>query len=153
MTAKEYLNQAYKIDRRIQITLAKAEKMRSGITYKSPSFDSAGSPQGGSDKLSEAIAKVVDYEREANELINKLVSKRIEIEQTIQSVQDAVQREVLERRYLLYQQWESRFDERTGEYIKGIAEEMGFSRRRIFQIHGEALKTLHQIALNCTYDL
>ena len=146
MTAKEYLNQAYKIDRRIQITLAKVEKMRSGIAYKSPSLDSAGSPQGGSDKLSEAIAKVVDYEHKADELINKLVDKWLEIEQTIQSVQDAVQREVLERRYLLYQQWESRFDERTGEYIKGIAEEMGFSRRRIFQIHGEALK---KIAPNC----
>ena len=39
MTPKEYLNQAYYIDRRIKMTIAKAEKMRASITYKSPTFE------------------------------------------------------------------------------------------------------------------
>lgn len=150
MTPKEYLNQAREIDRRIQLTIAKADKLRSALEYKSPQLDGLGSGGSGAhDSIADAIIKLADYERRANELIGKLVSKRIEIEQTIQSVQDAAQREVLERRYLLYQQWEGYFDERTGEYVKGIAEEMRYSERQIYRLHGEALKNVSVNVSEC----
>ena len=86
--------------------------------------------------------RCLDYEKDANRLIDQLVTKRLEIENAIKSVRDDAQREVLERRYLLFQRWESRFDGRTGEYIKGIAESMGYSERQIYRLHGKALKNV-----------
>lgn len=151
MTAKEYLNQAYIIDRRINMTLEKSEKMRGSLYGRSPVIDDIGGGKGGGDGdvVGETITKVIDYERQADELIDSLVAKRLEIEQTIQSVPDEVQREVLERRYLLYQDWESHFDTKTGEYIKGIADQMNYSARQIYRIHGEALKCVSANVSEC----
>jgi DNA-directed RNA polymerase specialized sigma subunit len=142
MTTKEYLNQVYRIDRRINVTLAKIEKMRASLYKIGAGGSSVPAQRQSSDSLGAAIAKVMDYEKNANRLIDELVTKRLEIENAIKGVQDAVQREVLERRYLLFQRWESRFDERTGEYVKGIAESMGYSERQIYRLHGKALKNV-----------
>ena len=141
MTAKEYLQQAYILDRRINITLAKIEKMESALEYKSPSFDSIGG-SGQGDNMADTIAKIVDYKTQAQKLISELVDKRLEIEYAVQSVPDSVQREILERRYLLYQAWESHLDKHTGEITKGIAESMGYSIQHIFRLHGLALKNI-----------
>lgn len=149
MTAKEYLNQAFWLDRKIKITRAKAEKMRAIAEYKSPSMESTSGGNGNNEKILNAVEKIVEYENKADELINDLVSKRLEIENTIQAVCEPAQREILERRYLLYQPFESRLDKRTGEMAEGIAESMGYSRRRIFQLHDLALKNI-QIPKDCT---
>lgn len=147
MTAKEYLNQAYYIDREINLTLAKSDKLRQSLYGRAVAYDST-AVQSSEDKdvIGKTIEKIDEYERKANELIDSLIKKRIEIENTIKAVPDSVQREVLERRYLLFQEWDSGYDRNTGEYKKGIYEEMHFSRRQIFYLHGEALKS---IALNC----
>ena len=149
MTAKEYLNRAYYIDREINLTLAKADKLRQSLYGRAVAYDSTGGVKssGAKDTLGRTFEKIDEYERKANELIDKLVEKRIEIENTIKAVPDSVQREVLERRYLLFQEWDSGYDRNTGEYKKGIYEEMHFSRRQIFRIHGEALKAV-SMALN-----
>lgn len=144
MTPKEYLNQAYKIERRINIISAKVSKLRSQLEYKGISYDGSGASHStaDSDGMSSTIADIADYERRQRELADVLIAKRFEIESIIDSVPNAAQREVLERRYLLYQRWESRFDERTGEYVKGIAEEMGYSAQHLYRIHGAALKAI-----------
>lgn len=147
MTTKEYLNQAYYIDREINLILAKADKLRQSLYGRAVTYDStAVQSSGDKDTLGRTFEKIDEYERKANELIDSLIEKRIEIENTINAVPDSVQREVLERRYLLFQDWDSGYDRVTGEYKKGIYEEMHFSRRQIFYLHGEALKS---IALNC----
>ena len=147
MTTKEYLNQAYYIDREINLILAKADKLRQSLYGRAVTYDStAVQSSGDKDTLGRTFEKIDEYERKANELIDSLIEKRIEIENTINAVPDSVQREVLERRYLLFQDWDSGYDRNTGEYKKGIYEEMHFSRRQIFYLHGEALKS---IALNC----
>ena len=148
MTAKEYLNQAYYIDREINLILAKADKLRQSLYGRAVTYDStAVQSSGDKDTLGRTFEKIDEYERKANEMIDRLVEKRIEIENTIKAVPDSVQREVLERRYLLFQEWDSGYDRNTGEYKKGIYEEMHFSRRQIFRIHGEALNAV-SMALN-----
>ena len=148
MTVKEYLNQAYYIDREINMTLAKADKLRKSLYGKRQKLDDigGGKASGTCDTIGDTMALVVDYEKKANDMVNKLVEKRLEIERTIKCVPDDVQREVLERRYLLFQPWDSGYDKVTGEYIKGIYESMNFSRRQIFNLHGKALDS---VALNC----
>ena len=68
------------------------------------------------------------------------IDKRLQIEQSIDAVADADQREVLERRYLFYQRWVGKFNKESGEYIMGITDYMNYSERTIYKIHGEALK-------------
>ena len=105
MTAKEYLQNAYKIERRVKIIENKVKKLRSQL-----------------------------------ELALILIEKRLQIEQSIDAVADADQREVLERRYLFYQRWVGKFNKENGEYIMGITDYMNYSERTIYKIHGEALK-------------
>ena len=141
MTAKEYLSQAYKLDRDIEITLAKADTMRKslygrGIQSGESSQNIAG------DSIGKAVAKVIDYELKAEKMIDELVDLRIEIENAIKSVPIPLYQEVLERRYLLYQPFESGYDKKNGEYIKGIAESMNYSERQIYRIHGIALQQI-----------
>lgn len=142
MNAKEYLNQVYKIDRRINMTLAKAEKLRASLYGRSSQSDNTGGQHSGEDSLGKAVCKVVEYEQKADRLIDTLIDKRLEIENAILSVEDSVQREILERRYLLFQRWETYYDKGREEYIKGIADEMGYSLQHMYRLHGLALKNL-----------
>lgn len=146
MTAKEYLNQAYHLDRQAEMLIAKAEKLRSSLYGKGVSYDGSKVKGGTSGDLSDTVAQVIEYEQQATDVIEKLIGKRIEIERVIAAVPDADQREVLERRYLLYQPWDSYYDKHTGVYVKGIYESMSYSRRQIFYLHGLGLKS---VALHC----
>ena len=139
MTAKEYLNQAYKLDRKANMILQKADAMRKSLYGRGQTYEGGGHSDS-SDSIAKAITKVVDYERKADEVIDKLIDKRIEIENLIKLVPDPVQREVLERRYLLYQSWDGFYDKISGQYIKGIYEIMGYSRSQVFKHHQKGLE-------------
>lgn len=142
MTPKEYLSQAYRLDRQAALLIAKAEKLRESLYGRGISYDSDKVKSTCGGDMSSVIGKVIEYEQQADDLIEKLVSKRMEIEKAIAAVPDEAQREVLERRYLLYQPWETYFDKRTGEKIIGIDEAMCYSARQIYRIHGDALTAI-----------
>ena len=127
--AKEYLNQVRKIDKRLVITLRKVEKLRSSLEYRSPSLEGS-SGGGNADRMPDTVSKIIEYEKKAEELKAVYIAKYMEIEKVIASVEETVLREVLERRYLLYQKWEQ------------IAEEMHYSTQNVFRLHGEALKKI-----------
>lgn len=131
MTAKEYLRQAYIIDRKIRLDTKKLAAARSALYGKAVRYDSDGSkpvPRG--NVTESAVLRIVELEERLNAEIDELTAKRQEIECAVGSVPDEVQREVLTRRYLLYQKWEV------------IAEEMCYSERQVFRIHGAALRAL-----------
>ena len=139
MTAKEYLSQAYKLDKQADMILQKADALRKSLYGRGQNSESGKSTPSG-DSLAKAIARVMDYEHKADEIIDKLIDMRIEIENAIASVPDPIQREVLERRYLMYQPFEGGYDKKTGAYIKGIDEIMGYSARQIYRFHGYGLQ-------------
>lgn len=126
MTAKEYLRQAYKMDKRIRILQGKVDKLRSALEYHSPSLEGGGG-SGSADRMPDTISKIMEYEQHAAQLQTAYVDKYIEIDRAIHSVEDDTMREVLERRYLLYQKWEQ------------IAQEMHKDIRWIYRLHGRAL--------------
>lgn len=130
MTAKEYLSQVRKMDSRLRLVGQKIEKLRSALDYSSPALDASGSVSSSADKLPDTISLIMDYEQQAAELRQEYITKYKEIDSSIAAVPDAVMREVLERRYLLYQRWEQ------------IAEEMHFSQRHIYRLHGTALQKI-----------
>ena len=134
MTAKEYLSQAYKLDKQADMILQKAAAMRKSLYGRGQNYENTGH---GSNNysLAKAIEKVADYERRADEIIDMLVDMRIKIETTISLVPDPIQREVLERRYLLY-------DKISGQYIRGRCEIMGYSRSQVFKHPRKGLETV-----------
>jgi hypothetical protein len=146
MTAKEYLSQAYVIERRIGIIRRKVQALRSALEYSSPDLQGSSGGAAG-DRMSESVAKIIEYEQRAESLVRILIDRRMEIEESINALADPVQREILERRYLLYEPWEGHFDENTGEYIKGIADNMQYSPRWIYKQHGLALKEIQKSAV------
>lgn len=148
MTAKEYLSQAYKLDKQADMILQKAAAMRNSLYGRGQNGES-GKPAPSGDSLAKAITKVVDYERKADEIIDMLVDKRIEIENAIAEIPDPIQREVLERRYLMYQPFEGGYDKKTGAYIKGIDEIMGYSARQIYRFHGYGLQKIKKDVSEC----
>ena len=133
MTTKEYLKQIYRLDRRIELDRRKIEKLRAVLDYKPPS---GGSGSGSSaDRIPDTLAKIIEYEEQAERLTKRYIEVYMEVETAIAAVSDPVLREVLERRYLLYQKWEE------------IADAMHYTPRRIYQLHGRALQ---KISLNFT---
>jgi hypothetical protein len=142
LSPKEYLRQAFVIDRRIKITKRKLEEIRSIAEYKSPQTDGSGGGSSSGNSKEEIVCKILAYEEKCNKLISLLIDKRLEIEKAIEAVEEPTQREILERRYLLYENWEGRIDKDTGEYINGIAEDMGITKRWAVKVHGEALKKI-----------
>lgn len=129
MTAKEYLQQAYIIDRRIKLDTEKLAAARSALYGKTARYDSDGSksvPRGNGTER--AVLRVLELEERLDREIDELTAKRQEIELTVNAVPDEVLREVLTRRYLLYQKWEV------------IAEEMNYGVRHVHKIHSTALQ-------------
>lgn len=141
MTAKEYLQQVYRLDRKINMIEIKKAEMRKSLYGRGVQTDSVNVKMSGDNTgIAAAIDKVIDYERQADELIDELVNKRLEIENTIaNAVKDPAQREVLERRYLHFQAFEGYYDKAAEAYIKGIADEMHYTARHIYRLHGWAL--------------
>ena len=128
MTTKEYLRQIYRLDRRIELDRCKIEKLRAVLDYKPPS---GGSGSGSSaDRIPDTLAKIIEYEEQAERLTKRYIELYIEIEKAIAAVSDPVLREVLERRYLLYQKWEE------------IADAMHRDLRWVYRLHGKALQQL-----------
>ena len=132
MTAKEYLQQAYKMDKRIKILQGKVDKLRSALEYHSPSLEGGGG-SGSADRMPDTISKIMEYEQHAAQLQTAYVDKYIEIDRAIHSVEDDTMREVLERRYLLYQKWEQ------------VADEMHYSLQNVFKLHGMALQKIKRV--------
>lgn len=133
MTAKEYLRQAYIIDRKIKLDTEKLAVARSALYVKTVRYDRDGAktvPQGNGTE--NAVLRVMELEERLDREIDELTVKRQEIEQAVNAVPDEVRREVLTRRYLLYQKWEV------------IAEEMNYSERQVFRIHGAALRAFER---------
>lgn len=152
MTAKEYLSQAYKLDKQADMILQKADAMRKSLYGRGQNYENTGH-NSNNDGIAKAIEKVADYERKANEIIDKLIDMRIEIENAINEVSDPIQREVLEKRYLLYKKWDGYYDKENSQYIKGIYEEMGCSRSQMFRYHKDGLKFIENLILNGTIKI
>lgn len=144
MRAKEYLSQVFVLERRVTVENEKIMKLRSLMDYRSPSYSRNGT-RSQSEALTDMISKVSDYENSAVSTLNKLINAYIEIEKVISDVDDDIQREILERRYLLYQPWVGFYDKYTEEYVKSIPEIMHYSPQHIYKLHGKALEAVDKL--------
>ena len=131
MTAKEYLEQAWKLDLQINAKLEQRDRLRVLAERATSTITAAmvsGTPR--RSRMEDAVCEMVDLAHEIEEDIRKLVRLQKAIADSVAAVNPADCRVVLELRYLNFKTW--------GE----IAESMGFEERNVFYIHKKALRLI-----------
>lgn len=138
--AKAYLNQAREAERAYRLARDKANSYAQLIMGgKAVKYDSDSSThEKNGNTVERTYCCLADYQAEADRLMIEMLGVRQQVEKVIGTVPDAVQREVLTRRYIIGQRWED------------IAFVMNYNIRHIYKIHGTALQSM---ALNGTITL
>ena len=131
MTAKEYLNQAYWLDRRIDSKLEQLSAL-SDMATKTTSImsDDVVSHTRNMHSMQDIIAKIVDMKAEINADIDHLVDLKREIMQVVKAVPNPEHQTLLELRYLCFKSWED------------VAQELGYNVRHIYRLHDEAVEQI-----------
>ena len=128
MTAKEYLEQAYRIDERIESKLSQIETLKSLAARVNSVFsDMPHSSTPDNQRLEKTIAEIIDLENEINSNIRELLVLKNDITAMINVIPDIRQRTILEMRYLNFMTW------------KQIATKIDCDVRHIYRLHRQAL--------------
>lgn len=85
------------------------------------------------DTMADTIAKIIETENEVNSLIDSYVDRKAYFSKIIDGLNSAMQIRVLYAHYY------------AGKSFQQIADELGYSRRNICYIHGDALQAVEKI--------
>ena len=127
MTAKEFLSQAWQIDRRIDRKIEERERLNARLT-SARAANLSGMPRGGRHDWTDAVAALLDMDAAIRDEIMALCRVKRQVMDAIDAVADMRYRRLLELRYRNYMEWEA------------IAEEMGYDLRWVYRLHGMALQ-------------
>lgn len=131
MTAKEYLSQAYRLDKRIDSKIEQLKSLNLLATKCTTTLSDMPKSQSISNsRLEDTVVKIVDLQEEINRDIDSLVDLKRDIVRTIKSVQNPEYQIILELRYLCFKNWEE------------IAVQMNCSIDNVFKIRKNALKSV-----------
>ena len=131
MTAKEYLSQAYHLDKRIDSKIEQLKALNLLATKCTSTLSDMPKSQSISNsRLEDTVVKIVDLQEEINRDIDQLVDLKAEARRLINQVKEPDQQLVLELRYLCFKPWAE------------IMDALGISETSVYRIHGEALKNI-----------
>ena len=106
MDAKEFLSRAYLLELQVQTKLQQIEKLRAiashvsgGIRRDIVKHDRA------TTGMEDMVLKIMEEEAELNRKIDELVDAKREIRRVTDQVNSVVLRLILEKRFLLFQDW------------------------------------------------
>ena len=134
MNAKKYLEQAYRLDQRIDSKLEQVEALRCLATKSTAIIRSHPGGHGGNDSFMEdAIVKIVDLEKEITAEMERLVDLKREIAGVVDRINDLNLKTLLELRYLCYKRWPE------------IAKQMHYAESNVFKMHEKALQKVEEI--------
>lgn len=134
MGAKEYLEQVKLFDAHINNKLDELERLKGLVTKVTSTWKGDVVSGGGNqDKLGDAVARIVDLQREVNQAIDDYIDKQKEIGAILDQIKDPDQLRVLYKRY---------FDGLTWEQI---ACDMHMTYRNVCYIHGRALQAVGRL--------
>lgn len=129
MTAKEYLQQALRLDERINSKISQIESLRELATKCTSTITGMPhNPSPSQSPMADAVCKIIDLQDEINRDIDHLVDLKRELVGVIRNVEDVECRLLLELRYLCFMSWED------------IAVQMGYTTRNIHYLHKQALR-------------
>lgn len=134
MESAKYLREIKRLDSIINSGIAEMDAIYAMITRITPVLkDDVVKGSGNTDKIGNAIAKLVDMREELNRDVDKLVDKKREASALLKKLQNPLHYEVLHKRYVLFESFEQ------------ISIEMGYTYRNICYIHGRALQAFDRI--------
>ena len=134
MDTKQYLSQIERLDKMIQNKLSEIYQLKTmacSITVSNEndrvqtSYDK--------DRLSSVVSKIVDLEKETDKLVDSFIDKRSHIISQIDELDNIDYYHVLSMRYVARNTFEE------------IASKTNWSIRKVFSIHGEALKEFERL--------
>lgn len=128
MTTKSYLSQIERLDKMIQNKLSEIYQLKTmacSVTVSSDKEKVQTSTD--KDRLGSTVAKIVDLEKETDELVDKFFEKRKRIIEQIDEMDDSDHYHVLSMRYV------------GGNIFEDIAKKTNWSIRKVFAVHEKAL--------------
>jgi DNA-directed RNA polymerase specialized sigma subunit len=107
MTAKEYLNQAYRLEHFINLEKEEIEYWQQlAISISSPGFEEHYNATRSTDApFVKTVYKIMEYQDRVNERLNKLLVLKEQITDVINRLEDSDERVVLQYRYLKNYSW------------------------------------------------
>ena len=134
MTAKQYLQQTFRLNAKIDAKKIRIEQLRAFAESVSPPELSHDKVQAGraSDQMGENVTKIVDLEKEKNAEIQQLLDLQEEIESRLKEMPDDDLCLILEKRYINLQKWEQ------------IALDLNYTYRHTTRLHGEAIQAFQE---------
>ena len=136
MTAKEYLQQAYRLDEMINSNLKRLDHLKDLASNVSASNFSDMPPndtRNTDPPFVRYMPKIIDLEHKIDDEIDRLVDLKNEIIARLDAMPNADYKLLLTSRYLDFETWES------------IAEIMQFSVQWVHELHKRALKNFAKI--------
>ena len=131
MTKKEYLNQAYWLDRRIDSKLEQLSALKDMATRTTSVMSGeVVSHTRNVSSMQDVIVKIISMENEVNADIDRLVDLKAEIMRVIKAVASPEHQTLLELRYLCFKDWPD------------IACEMHCSESNVYKVHSRALQAV-----------
>ncbi|BED91698.1 MAG: hypothetical protein Pg6B_04480 [Candidatus Azobacteroides pseudotrichonymphae] len=128
---KEFLNQSYKIEKRIDSKLEQIKTLKILAEKVNSVFsDMPKNPAMNPRVMEETISKLVDLEAEISDDLKDLVKTKEEAIHFIKSIENKEFQIILELRYLCYKSWDN------------IANNMNFEISNVFKLHLKALRFL-----------
>jgi len=142
MTAKMFLSQARRLDKRIDAKQEQVDRLRALATRITPAKADVRVAGGGTVRsMEDLVAKIHKLEAEINAAIDTLIDMRVKISAVIAAVQEPLHRDVLERRYLAGMSWAN------------VAKRMNYSQRRVYELHGAALLAIEKECSKMQFNL
>lgn len=128
MTAKEFLRRARTIDRRVDESVERAERLRARLEAGRMS-SITGMPRGGGADWTVTADRLIELEQVVNRRTRELVRWKLAAIDAIRAVEEPRLAELLELYYIDGYTWEQ------------VAERMGYSDVRwVYVLHGRALR-------------
>ncbi len=133
MTAKEYLRKLGKLQLNIEKLTAEIEARRSRLEAPAmPNLSEKVQSSIGGDRFADAIAHIVDAEKERQQKILAYETERDQIVNEILGLDDARQARILYDHYVL------------GKPLKVLAREYSYDYHWLCHLHGRALQTFSE---------
>lgn len=133
MTAKEFMKQHERVVDKIRQIEIQIYDIEQTLGIKGVNYDSQPHGSGISQVTESTATKLIELREVQRDLVDKLWTKRIEIERIIFMIENATFAELLQRKYIRLQKWED------------IATDMKFDSRYIYKLHGKALVEVDKI--------
>lgn len=130
MTAKKFLQEVRRMDRRIDARQERLDRIRARLEAGRMS-SVTGMPRGGRSDWADTADRLIDLERRVNSTIREMCRWKRLAQEAIDRIDDSRLRDVLEYYYIDGMTWEQ------------VAEAMGFKDVRwAYVLHGRALQQL-----------